>query len=255
MNARSLHRGLLLAALALLLLAACTGERESSSIIPPCTPVEGSDQDPCEDRAFQLMGPTGAGHPSPLPEVPHSIAAHLGDGTSIWVNQVIVRATTVPNTARCTGDNPFRPADHKRGELGGEGAPGILCFIDVRVNEYYVGSGPSRLSILFWRVEQYGGPVTSEQLRAMEGGDVGGIELIVFLGPSFDVGVQALQIFGLWKVAEKEDGTVVAVHPYRDQFMRARPAVAAAYASLLEMTLPAFDTAVNAAHHDRVGGL
>ena len=249
MPRRVVAAGLLLTLL--LVLLACTGSSHDEGI-PPCTPVEGAEREPCDDRAIE--SPTfGGSRPAPLGDAPGSFAFPDAD-VNLGVPHLFVRATFHPNTTRCTAGNPFRPADHQF-ELSGHGAPGFLCFIDVRANEYYLGSGPSRLTVLTWRFE-YGYDPHPEPFRqsmeAMWANWLEGREYVFGLGPSFDVGTEVLQIFGLWKVVRKADGTVVAYHPKRDRWLEEKPAVAQANMALLEMTLPTLAAAVDSAHQDRV---
>ena len=77
-------------------------------------------------------------------------------------------------------------------------------------------------------------------------GGVGGREVVLFIRPSSDLSVEAWQVSWTWDVERREDGTVVAIHPYRDWFgLEYRP-------SLLEMELPALTQAVTTAHQARV---
>ena len=247
--------GKTLLAVLLLLLVACSDKDAALVVNLPCTPVGGSERNPCEDSHTGLQGTTGAGSLAELPETPAPIGNFFGDGESIAATHFIARATFLPNTTRCTAGNPFRPADHQANTLKWAGSPGYLCFIDVRTNEYYVGDGPSRLSLLVWRVDQFS-PDGNESLRqGMEsniGNVLGGGEYAVFLGPSFDVSAEVWQIFGLWKIGRKPDGSVVAIHPKRDRWMAEHPTVAAENAALLEMPLASFSKALKSTNEERV---
>ena len=237
----------------LLLLMACS-QGDVFAVTPPCVPVEFSERDPCEESSLGL-GDVGGSEPSPLPDAPSTPSAFLGDSDSIAATHLIVRATFLPNTTRCTAGNLFRVADHQEGVLTGVGAPGYQCFIDIRPNEFYLGSGPDRMTLMIWRFEYYREPHSETFRQGMEqtwGAYLEGSEFVVFLGPSFDVSTEAWQIFGVWKVGRKEDGTVVAIHPQRDRWLAEDPAGAAQHAAALEMTLPSLSTALATAHTARV---
>ena len=130
---------------------------------------------------------------------------------------------------------------------------GYKCFIDARVNEYYIGSGPARLQVMIWRYES---PTGSESFRRnmeesfadrYEGG-----EYVVALGPSYDVSTEVWQMFGLYKVVRAEDGTVKAHHPGRDRWLAEKPTVAQTHIGRLEMTLPTIASTFRARHNERV---
>ena len=73
----------------------------------------------------------------------------------------------------------------------------------------------------------------------------------MFIGPAFDVSVEAWQIFQTWDVQQREDDTVIAVHPARDYFKNKTDNYET-YLSRLEMELPAFTQAVIVANQARV---
>ena len=79
-----------------------------------------------------------------------------------------------------------------------------------------------------------------------------GREVVLFVGPAVDVSAEAWEVFDAWDVERREDGTVVAVHPFRDDWRRAIPDDYQTYRSVLEMELPAFKQAVTAANQERL---
>ena len=84
-------------------------------------------------------------------------------------------------------------------------------------------------------------------------GGIGGREAVLFIGPSYRTSVEAWMVYYTWDVERREDGTVVALHPYIDRFDLERVRDAnLAYLSLLEMELPALTQAVTTAHQARV---
>ena len=221
--------------------------------IPPCTPAEGSDRDPCDEDAGDMgAGGIGAGHPRELGDEPGQIG-FIDGGTFFATPHFAIRGTFLPNTTRCTFGHPFREAKHSRGTLGAEGRLGHKCFIDVRANEYYIGSGPSELQVLILRYEN---PTDSESFRQrterefatwLEGG-----EYVVALGPSYDVSTEVWQMYGIFKVVRGADGTVKAHHPARDQWFAERPTDAQTYIDRLEIPLPTMASTIRARHNERV---
>ena len=246
----------------LLLFLACTGEGDGpAAVIPPCTPAEGTDMDPCEEST-SVEPAIGAGQPAPLPDAPRPVG--LIDGGDFPVSHFAIRGTFLPNTSRCTANNRFRVPDYLIDDFAmtqNEGGLGYQCFIDVRVNEYYHGSGPSRLTLLAISWEH--GPTHSEEFRRffeeahadwLEGG-----EYIVFPGPSFDISTEAWQILGMQKVV-RDGGTIMAHHPQRERWLAEKPDVAAANIHLLETTLADMTARITAvfqaraqAHGGRIG--
>ena len=45
-------------------------------------------------------------------------------------------------------------------------------------------------------------------------GGIGGREAVLFIGPSYNTSVEAWRVVYTWDVERREDGTVVAIHPY-----------------------------------------
>ena len=77
-------------------------------------------------------------------------------------------------------------------------------------------------------------------------GGIGGREVVLFIRPSRNLSVEAWDVRYTWDVKRREDGTVVAIHPY------GRWLTLDEYRSLGEMELPALTQAVTTAHQARV---
>ena len=73
----------------------------------------------------------------------------------------------------------------------------------------------------------------------------------MFLGPAVDASVETWQTFLIWDLERRDDGTVIAVHPDREYLAR-RENYETAYRSKVELTLPDFTTAAQAAHTSRL---
>ena len=115
--------------------------------IPACTPLPGSDVDPCEPRTIGNGMPKSDG--LLLYEIPLEVE-HLFNGaptTPMYTTHVAARGTYLPGTVRCTSGHRHRyPAYSGSGTL--VDALVIYCFADVRVNAYLLGSGPSTLTVI-----------------------------------------------------------------------------------------------------------
>lgn len=76
-------------------------------------------------------------------------AVGLNDPLLDFVTHIVVRATFLPGTERCTSDGPFHPPPYSDLHFFAP-APyfgAVQCFADVRVNNYVLGEGPARLTV------------------------------------------------------------------------------------------------------------
>ena len=283
MTTRSLHLGLLLAVLALT--AACSsGDAATrqyqpldrpyfSGSIPPCIPVEGAKVDPCIIRAEASGGPTET---YSIGDSPRSVRTWFGSDTGQFAAHLVVRATFLPGTGRCeirkTSRTPVWGPEPSTYRATGDILGAIVCYVDVQVNEYVLGSGPPSLTLLMANLQAFGervsaGEAESRRQRAerdlVEGtgpssilewvpeGGVFGEERLLFIGPEFDYSIEVLASFGGWGLEIQGDGTVLAVHPDRDYWKRTADDYET-YRSQLEMTLADFKAAVATANQERL---
>ena len=240
--------------------------------IPPCTPVPGSSVDPCDPDA----PPFEMGMAQSVPELgdePLSMREMLDDDPPpAWVTHLALRGTYLPGTVRCTAGDPFSPPSYLQDEfVYTANTLSVKCYIDVRTNSYVLGSGPTTLTILLFRGIYWDGnyaPFTpyvyedqseqeliEEDMQRIEGfiSDLFvGREHILFLGPPVDLSSEVWRFLGYWDVQQREDGTVIAVHPDRDLWRRLRPNEYQTHLSALEMELSAFTQAVTTANQARV---
>lgn len=187
---------------------------------------------------------------------------------------MVVRGTYLPNTERCTTGIPYRPPSFLRYEeySGLEDSLSIDCYVDLRVAEYILGNGPSTLTVVrhFYTyglgaaqavfIEQSTGMSErawfedfSQRLEGEEYmGRIAGREEILFIGPHSNLSVDVWETFTIWDVQQREDDTVIAVHPQRDLWRRLRADDYQTHLSKLEMELPTFKQAVTEAHQARV---
>ena len=264
----------------LLLLAACEASPPSSTPphtptpapeylaeeIPPCTPVAGSLVDPCEP---DLLWSDGDGLYEIGPE-PRGVQHFLGDGSYGWAHltHLVVRGAFLPGAIRCTSEGGvFRPPSYYVAGWLAEHTKSIKCYADVRVNSYVLGSGPSTLTVMLkkyrywysWEQEVVDEWIGYMERLLIEGGDGSdfrvlvpqggyeGREMILFVGPAVDASTEVLQVFHTWDVERREDGTAIAVHPFRGHWSSSDT-----YRSQVEMELSAFTQAVAAANQERI---
>ncbi len=282
MNSRNLQIAFLLAALTLILVLAACDDPSSENArtegtvpqpkylteeIPPCTPAPGSSVDPCEPDVAQASA--GDGSYTIGPE-PRDMRVFLGgERLTVSVAHLVVRGTYLPGTVRCTaGGDRFRSPPYLSWDLS---TNAIKCYADVRVNAYVLGSGPPTLTVLVWDFDYWftwEQGVVEEWRSSLEGvlteggdfeysyfsapgGGITGREMVLFVGPAIDASAEAWEVFRTWDVERREDGTAVAVHPFKDDW-RDYTDDYQTYRSVLEMELPAFKQAVTEAHQERL---
>ena len=245
--------------------------------VPPCVPPPDSTVDPCGTR---LTAGDSTNDDIPIGDAPKDFSEFLA-GFGSWTPHIVVRGTFLPNTVRCDSGYTYLRAPYLRPSGWPlDGNPLLHCFQDVRVNEYIVGAGPSVLTLqmshdlyfpstpspaaldafenLWERILNEGGhTITKESvdrdplldgvtLDILDWPTYTGIEAILFIGPSSNASTQAWQAMALWQLEQKDDDTVVAVHPEREYFpMEGNE-------SVLELTLQAFKQKAVAAQANRV---
>ena len=173
--------------------------------IPPCTPVEGVTIEPCAGVS-PWVGSTLAHRD--FDAQPRDLAWFLGGDRIVWARHFVIRGAYLPDTARCFVDNEYHTPTYLNlgtSDYGSSRIGRIKCYADVRVNEYLIGSGPSKLTLRVAR-PFYGIPMTETEIKeefaaleaALTGGaphwrlevpedGIIGIESILFIGPSSDV--------------------------------------------------------------------
>ena len=114
---------------------------------PPCTSVPNAAIDPCELDAPR-SDTTTAGFIPDLGDAPSGVRWMLEDARFRRVAHLVVRATYLPNTVRCTSGDPFRPpfnaadfSDVTESDLVDYLGDiySLKCFTDMRVNAYILG--------------------------------------------------------------------------------------------------------------------
>ena len=179
-----------------------------SVVIPPCTPLDGVDRDPCSLQLPPSIHPGGltSSIPSFVKDPPSFDDIMTGMG--IYTPHIVVRVTVEPGTTRCEG-YPTRHFAY----LGGatRGTVNYWCFADVRVNDYIVGAGPPTLTIGFlrhtfllagdrdwerdkdWAIEHEFKNPAARTAATYEGR-----ELVLFLKPTPTMTVESWAVGGHW---------------------------------------------------------
>ena len=258
-------------------------ERNDSAAKPwgPCFPMPGAENiDPCDPRAERVVLTEAALAHEPLGSEPIPIASMLDGFGEAWVTHLVVRGSYVTDTERCTSGDVLRPPDYLADEVVlMASAKAIKCYIDLRTNEYLVGSPTSdgghlgQVTVMvFFYYYYFDNEITPtleegetvadvvEGLRRRFEQEVSdaytGQEHVVFLGPPVDTSSQAWQLISYWDVQRDRDRPFserhIAVHPDRDRWRQENPAGYEANKATLEMPLAAFDAAVDAAHEARM---
>ena len=193
------------------------------------------------------------------------------------LSHIVLRGTFLPNTVRCDYDGRYVRFQPYINHYGWLEINSVKCYVDVRVNEYILGSGPPILTVLRFQYAFGGGtPERIETIRStierlfIEGGSettspramrhdfyvseggIGGIEQILFIGPSSDASAETWEVFDTWSLEQREDGTVVAIHPYAGSWQQLDPELYEEKRStLFEPTLATLKTGITTAHNTR----
>ena len=217
------------------------------SVLPPCTPLDGIDLDPC---APDLLDTAGSGHSSsdeelwdPPPTISDVMLGMLGGSRPVLgqITHIVMRGTVRTGTTRCH-DYYLKLADYwdEKYKIN-EGLQYVYCFADIRVNEYLVGEGPPELTISLHReilpgfdkitdgivvemerdevIERYGGEnVWLDNLLEWPAAEVAeayeGKELVLFLRLPYALTLEAFVVDGLfdvWLVQKNDVGDTRAV--------------------------------------------
>ena len=246
-----------------------------TEIVPACSPIEGTDLDPCRSGdTVADFGPTGtvsSGSPTSGGFPPISVRAFL-DGTSlIDVSHIVARGAFVPGSVRCTVGNIYRDAAY----VGlAEGGRDLKCFADLQAREYILGRGPSRLPVevhhfhygLPAAVSVYGDatgdetPTRQEAEEWLRRGfekivrDRDGFftkEMVHFLAAGYDQGMVTWKVWDKWGVERTDDDAIIAVHPHRTSYRLSWPEGYQQYQSSLEVPLATFKSNVQSADQAR----
>ena len=205
-------------------------------VIPPCIPVTGTQRDPCAPGTPPIVAVMSV-HTTPpswpfdgtLPTLLETLSGIRGwrSGAPNFTPHIVVRATGLPDTTRCA---LYRITldDLTEGLLGYGIAYHYHCFVDFRINEYIVGTGPGQFTVSMHREMLYlehledWADIRDEWLsdvamnpQARTATAYEGNELVMFLGYAKTQALEAWSanwlVGDLWSVQRGDDGAVTAV--------------------------------------------
>ena len=128
--------------------------------IAPCTPIEGSTVDPCDADWVWLSNVARGMRFGPNWAVESWTMRQYLDGRELtYIPHMLLRGTYIPGTMRCGEPVPFRPPSYVDPDefIYLDGQIPIHCYADVRANDYIIGNGPSRLTLLITTVPHWEG--------------------------------------------------------------------------------------------------
>ena len=206
---------------------------EQSAVIPPCEPVDGSIVDPCPEYILPFVDSYSidTSIPSYVVDVPTvaEIVSGLVPGFPFVTPHIVVRASVVPSTTRC---EVYPVVSYN---FFGEEYPWIfkyLCFVDVRINEYYIGTGPLQVTVAVHRetlimdrdVDLQNFESRSEYAdlsdpRSRTAAAYEGREVVMFLRPTVTMAVESWAVSGtydLWYLRREtgnQEGSTSSLAP------------------------------------------
>ena len=183
--------------------------------VSPCTPVPGSNRDPCAVRKAPDL-PSNATSEYFI-EIPKywNLYYDPTEKPSIFTPHLVIRATFLVDTTRCS------VYERKLPVFTNFSFAGLLltCFVDARVNSYLVGTGPPTLSISVHNYLFLDGSDVPEWLIEGDRGEVAaayeGREGVLFLAPSSTTVVEAWWMTEFWDVQQAGGDTLNVVAPYK----------------------------------------
>ncbi len=216
------------------LLLACGSSDRSfmDDALPPCVPIEGALNEPCERRIPWAIDtyPRVQAHYSTdvlgsLPLEPEEEFRREWSYGASSTPQVILRGIVVPNSTRCTEVHALHYDTGKHEKFAPESDTTlVVCYVDIAVREYIVNRGPARLEVVVpwvpaWTDEEgYGTPEYFGRFEDRISRSIEGKEFISNLVRPFNLVDGAWHIDNLWDVQRRDDGTIVGVSWWIDIF-------------------------------------
>ena len=193
-----------------------------TATVAPCTPVEGSDKDPCERRMEFDEHPFTPTYHVIRRNPPETLTEHATRSINSAADtpHMAIRAVALPGTSRCV------PAGfiglYTAIEAAGTELKFFDCYADFEVRDYVVGAGPDRLTIwvthgprdmleqVNWDDEAYVEEhVVSKVVEQWEG-----YEWVLYLSPFEFATSEVWGHEGARAVQRLEDGSVAVVAPF-----------------------------------------
>ena len=207
-------------------------------VIPPCTPLAGSGQDPCALGA-SAVDTVVASADREIPDAPPTfeeimLGKNPGEPELLVgsIRHIVVRGTVRPGTTRC--QDYYLKLPNYLGEQyrDNEGLIYAYCFMDVRINEYLVGEGPPELTVSRrsailsdLEIDALGAEGEWVELVSETAEEYEGKEVVLFLRLPFTLTLEAFVFdgdFDVWWVqrSEGDDGDEVRAVAQGIQFIR-----------------------------------
>ena len=231
----------LLVCLALLAFAAmsCSSEADQEgtvegleyldSVKPVCVELPNSPNPPCARRVFWTVDTYPDVHGSFSSELLSRLPLQVeGEYRIDWTGdsglgapQLILRGVVIPGSARCTESRAMvvNAQRYYKIEVNSD-AVDEVCFVDISVNEYITGRGPSIVTaVAGWRngvstgAADYGTSTYYDRIAAPIRESLEGIEFVFDLSRPHNLSFAEWQftVHRLWDVQRKGDGTIVGV--------------------------------------------
>jgi len=199
------------------------------AVIPPCADNEGSAQEPCATdipdlemvsiQATSSFWPREEGDPPTFTDLLLGVSLLSGIYYPSLAPHIVVRGIAKPNSTRCNIYPVFRPEREMLDDLY-IGFFHYLCFVDITINEYLVGTGPATLTVTMhqenlWYVDMNN--LDREKQKTERGLEYPqqrtasafeGREVILFLGTTSTIAVEAWEpsgAFSIWYVQKHGD--------------------------------------------------
>ena len=197
-------------------------------VVPPCVPLEGSSEDPCEQTLRWVPAILSAPSAPPLwptRDDPPTVSDAIMGWDPQTIIHIVVRATVQEDTTRC-GLYPLVFVDYA-GRTPSSSTYRYNCYADVRVNEYIVGTGPAELTVELHREglilndemlddwDNWKDNWLTNTVRDPEGRTAAvyeSNEVVLLLEPSFTIAVEAWLASGtarVWFVQQPDDDSPV----------------------------------------------
>lgn len=170
-------------------------------VIPPCVPVENSMIEPCPVGPPPQVSNVTVHSYNVLPDTLQTFTEYLVRSPA-FIPHIVVRVTVLPGTSRC-GIYPVVQPNYESDNPQLEEILYYDCFVEVRVNEYIVGTGPPLLTLSIYQDAMIGS-IADEEVglnkeldRAMQNAPsrvasaYDGQELVLFLSVSYTTVVES----------------------------------------------------------------
>lgn len=219
------------------LLLACgldlTGRDESPSYLeetrPACVRLSGSTADPCERRDGWIVHWYPSAHLDSVsgPDLPIDVETiyrtiwDQGETTpGLMTPQIVMRGIVIPGSPRCVEFQDYVLGLYDDGPgYADSDRTGEVCYVDVAVSEYLVGTGPKTLPVVVgWRNgvatdgDSYGTAAYYDRVAKPIENNMGGFEFVIALARPINMAWGEWGLVDVWDVQRRSDGEIIAQH-------------------------------------------